>query len=186
MWILILGVVMWAGIHLFPALAAGARAKMVARVGAGAFKGIFALLIVASVLVIVMGWRATHVVDIYVPPAWGRMASFVLVWLTFVLFVAARRKTNIKRVLRHPQLTGLVLWSIGHLFANGDSRSLILFTGLGAWAVLEMILISRREGAWQKPAQVPVSSDAITVIAGSVVYALVLWAHPWITGVRVL
>ena len=184
MWLLILGVLMWSAFHLFPSVAAPTRTAIVQKIGLGPYKGLFALLIVTSVVVIVLGWRSATPELVYVPPVWGRHATMLLVLITFILFVAARRKTNIKRVLRHPQLAGLVLWSIGHLLANGDSRSVLVFTALGAWAVLEMILISRREGPWNKPDPVPVKSDIITVVAGCVLYGVLLWAHPWIAGIR--
>ncbi|MFT7461024.1 MAG: putative membrane protein, partial [Planctomycetota bacterium] len=71
---------------------------------------------------------------------WVNYFTLILVFIAFVLFVAAQVKTNIKRVLRHPQLTGLVFWCIGHLLANGDSRSLVLFLGLLIWAKLQIIL----------------------------------------------
>ncbi|MFT5395916.1 MAG: putative membrane protein, partial [Gammaproteobacteria bacterium] len=83
----------------------------------------------------------------------------------------------------HPQLTGLVLWSIGHLMANGDNRSIILFSSLGVWAIIEMILISRREGVWGKPEPVSAKNDVITVIGGCVLYAVLLMAHPYLTGI---
>jgi len=103
-----------------------------------------------------------------------------------MLFVAAKRKTNIKRILRHPQLTGLVLWSISHLLANGDSRSLILFTWLGLWAVIEMIMITRREGEWTKPDIVPAKNDVITVLGGCILYAVLLIAHPYLSGISLI
>lgn len=159
---------------------------MIEKLGLGPYKGLFALLILSSVVLIVLGWRSTLPQDIYFPPPWGRHVTFTLVLLTFILFAAAKRETNIKRVLRHPQLTGLVLWGIGHLFANGDDRSLVLFTTLGLWAILEMITINRRDGAWQKPEPVPMRNDVITVIGGCMVYVVVMFAHPYFTGMNLI
>ena len=114
------------------------------------------------------------------------MISFFTGTTSGFFHVAARRKTNIKRVLRHPQLTGLVLWSIGHLLANGDNRSLILFSWLAVWAILEMIMISRREGEWKKPDPVSVKYDVITGIGGCVLYAVLLLAHPYLSGIKLI
>jgi len=186
MWLLILGLAMWSAIHFFPSIAKDARENIIRKVGLLPYKGLFAILIVSSVILIVFGWRSIEPTDIYLPQSWGKHVTFLLVLLTFILFVAAKRKTNIKRILRHPQLTGLVFWSIGHLFANGDNRSLILFSWLGIWAVLEMILISRREGDWIKPEPAPVKSDVVTVIGGCVVYAIFLMAHPYLTGIKLM
>lgn len=184
--LLILGLVLWTCIHFFPALAKCTRGLIISKIGIGPYKGLFAILIVASVVLIVFGWRSIEPVDLYHSQSWGRHITFLLVLLTFILFVAARKTTNIKRFLRHPQLTGLVLWSIGHLFANGDNRSLILFSWLGVWAIMEMILISRREGDWVKPEPVSLKDDVITVIGGCVIYAIFLMAHPYLTGIKLI
>lgn len=186
MHLLILGLLMWTIIHFFPSLAKCTRGLVISKIGIGPYKGLFAILIISSVVLIVFGWRSIEPVDVYYPQSWGRHVTFLLVLLTFILFVAARKATNIKRVLRHPQLTGLVLWSIGHLFANGDNRSLILFSWLGIWAIIEMILISRREGEWIKPEPVSVKNDVITVIGGCILYGVLLMAHPYLTGIKLI
>jgi uncharacterized membrane protein len=183
---LILGVVMWSFIHLFPTVAKGGREKIISKLGLGPYKGIFALLIISSVVVVVFGWRGIEPTDIYTPISWSKYVTFFLVLFTFILFVAARRKTNIKRLLRHPQLSGLVLWGIAHLLANGDDRSILLFSGLTVWAILEMIMINRREGEWNKPETVAVKNDVITVIVACVIYSALLMVHPYLSGVSLI
>ena len=184
--LLITGLTLWVVIHLFPCVCKNLRTTIIEKIGLMPYKGIFALTILTSVVLIVLGWQSITPEDIYYPATWGRHITFILVLLTFILFFAAKRKTNIKRFLRHPQLTGLVFWSIGHLFANGDNRSVILFTTLGIWAILEMIMISKREGVWQKPETVPMMSDVITVIGGSVLYAVLMFAHPYLAGIKLM
>ena len=184
--LLIAGLMLWVFMHLFPCICKKTRTTIIESIGLIRYKGIFALIIFSSVVLIVFGWRGTIPEYVYSPVTWTRYITFILVLLSFILFVAAKRKTNIKRLLRHPQLTGLVLWSIGHLLANGDNRSVILFATLGIWAILEMILISKREGMWQKPDPVAMTSDVITVIAGLVFYAILIFAHPYIAGVTLL
>lgn len=183
---LILGLLLWTCVHLFPSMTKGIREKIVNKTGIGLYKRLFAVLIISSVVLIVFGWRSTEPFDVYMPPAWGRYITFVLVLFTFILFVAARRKTNIKRILRHPQLTGLVLWGIGHLLANGDNRSILLFSWLAIWAVVEMVMINRREGSWVKPGIVPAKSDVITVLGGCLLYTILLMAHPYLSGTRLV
>lgn len=186
MTLLITGLLMWCAVHLFPALAVQSRAHVIARRGRALYRGIFALLIICSIVLMVFGWRIAEPVDVYQSPEWGRGAAYVLVFCTFILFVAAKRPTNIKRILRHPQLAGVMLWSAGHLLANGDSRSLILFAGIGIWAVLEIILINRRTGAWTKPAPVPVYGDIITLVIGVVLYLVLLKLHPYLSGTTLI
>lgn len=47
-------------------------------------------------------------------------------------------------VTRHPVLWGFVFWSGGHLIANGDLRSLILFGGLGLFSAAGFLMLDRR------------------------------------------
>ena len=91
---LILGLVLWSCIHLFPSVAMGARGEIISKLGLWPFKGIFAILIASSITLIVFGWRSIEPTDIYLPPSWGSYVTFLLVLLTFILFIAARRKTN--------------------------------------------------------------------------------------------
>ena len=183
---LIAGLVLWCGVHLIPTLATGLRRNLINKLGLRPYKGVFALLIITSIVFIVFGWRSVEPADIYLPPLWGRDVTYFLVLLMFILFVAAKRKTNIKRIFRHPQLTGVMLWSIGHLLANGDNRSLVLFAGIGTWAILEMLLINHRLGKWVRPDPVPVKSDLLTLAIGIVLYGAVLMAHPYLSGVSLL
>jgi uncharacterized membrane protein len=106
----------------------------------------------------------------------------LLVLIAFILIVAPYHATNLKRVLRHPQLTGVIIWGIGHLLANGESRSIVLFGGLTAWAVIEILLLNRRDGAWTKPDPVPVKKDLILTVAGLVVYVVIAASHQWLFG----
>lgn len=184
--LLITGLALWVVVHLFPAIFKNTRTAIIKKIGLKPYKGMFALTILASVVLIVIGWRNIEPQYIYHPEAWTRHVTFLLVLITFILFAAAKSKTNIKRVLRHPQLTGLVIWSIGHLLANGEDRSIILFTTLGVWAILEMILINKREGAWKKPEPVLMKNDLKTVVAGVVVYVVFMFLHPYFTGIRLM
>jgi uncharacterized membrane protein len=186
MTLLVIGLLLWSGIHFVPSLFVDLRGGLIKKLGLPAYKGLFALLIVASILVIVAGWKSSGTELLYTPPQWGRHVTFLFTLVTFILFVAARHQTNIKRVLRHPQLTGVMLWSAGHLFANGEIRSLILFMGIGVWALAEIALINRREGKWTPPEPVPASKDIVTVVAGIVLYGVLIFAHRYLTGVALL
>ena len=181
--LLVAGLLLWSVAHLFVAVAPYRRKKLMARMGVGPYKGCFALTIIASIVLMVFGWRGTQPELLYLLPGWVRYITFLFCFVTFILFVAAQVKTNIKRVLRHPQLTGLVFWSTGHLLANGDSRSLVLFLGLLIWAKLQIIATNKRDGERVKPEAVAARNDILTLFGGTVVFAIFLFAHPYITGV---
>lgn len=184
--LLCLGLALWTGVHFIPSLVPEWRARGVAKLGPGPWKGLFSLLILASLVLIVLGWRGTPPEAIYVPPSWGRHATMALMVIALLLFFAARLTTNLKRLLRHPQLTGVTLWALAHLLSNGEMRSLVLFIGLGAWALLEMVVINRRMGEWVRPAPVSAARDVILIVMGLVAYGLLLYLHRYITGIALI
>ncbi|MBV1874906.1 MAG: NnrU family protein [Gammaproteobacteria bacterium] len=184
--LLIAGLILWSGVHFVPTLAIPFREQLISKLSDTAYKIIFAVLIVSSIVIMVFGWRSINPVNLYVLPEWSRAITSFLVLITFMLFSAAHATTNIKRVIRHPQLTGIVLWSIGHIISNGDNRSLILFGSLGVWAVVEIVLISKREGAWLKPESAPIKAELLMLSKGLAMFAVFLLAHPYISGIPVL
>jgi len=141
---------------------------------------------IAGIALIVVGWRGAETQWLYAAPAAVKNAATALVGVALYLFVVSNRPSAVKRIIRHPQLTGVLLWAIAHLMMNGDSRSLVLFGGMALWAVLEIILINGREGSWQKPSAPGLASECITAAIAIVVVAGVAWAHPWLAGVPVL
>lgn len=179
---LALGMLLWSIVHLIPALFGGARKKLIARIGENPYKGLFTVLTLLSLYLIVSGWKASPPEIVYLPPAWGRYLTLLLTLVGFVLLLAPYSHNNFKRLLRHPQLTGVLLWGVGHLFANGESRSLLLFGGMAMWALAEILLINRREGAWQKPEPAPLKNDVVRVVAGLIAFAIMMTAHQWLFG----
>ena len=180
---LVLGVLLWSFAHFIPAVAVEFRKNLVAKLGEKPYKGIFALIMVLSLYLVISGWRATIPESVYLPPTWGRHATSLLVLIGFILFAASHGKTNLKRFVRHPQLTGLACWGVGHLIANGEARSIVLFGGLAAWAIIEIFLLNRRDGAWEKPDPVPVIQDVKVAVIGFIVYAVIAALHQWLFGV---
>lgn len=186
MTVLLTGLALFTLTHLLLAAFPGAIDAQRTRLGEGPVKGIVALLSLGGIVLIFKGWKASTPGLIYAPPAALFSAGLALVALGIYLFVVANRRSVVKRVLRHPQLTGLVLWCTGHLLMNGDSRSVTLFAGLGAWAILEILLINRRDGVWERPEAPTLNTDVVTAVI-AVVACLVLAAlHPWLAGVPVL
>jgi uncharacterized membrane protein len=186
MGVLIAGIVLWSVVHFFPALAAPRRRVLIERMGERRYRGMFALLILSSLVLIVLGWRRADPVLVYALPAAVRPVTFVLMYVALALFLSSRQPTDVKRVLRNPQLTGVVVWAGAHLLGNGDTRSLVLFGGLGLWALLEIAAINRRDGPWVRPAPVGVARSLVPFAMAAVAWVVVAFAHPWIAGVRIL
>ena len=180
---LCLGVFLWAFAHLVPSAARPLRQSLVGRLGENGYKGVFSLAIIAAIALIVIGWRSTPEEYLYVLPPWSRTAALGLMVVSFILLGAANYPTAIKRFLRHPMLTGVVLWSIAHLLANGTTRALVLFGGLGLWALIEIPLINRRKGAWEKPAAPGLVREIRGVAISLVFFVAISYLHPRFTGV---
>jgi len=183
MWLLIAGFVMFLGAHLSPGVL-GLREQLVGRLGEGRFLGIYIAISVIGMVCIMAGKVIAPVVNVWDPPAWGHQAALGLVALAFILLAALLLPTNIRRLTRHPMLWGITAWSVGHLLANGDLASMILFGGFGGYSVLSIWSLNRR-GAQKRTTKCPVWQDVVTLAAGLGGYAVLLWAHPYLFGVRV-
>lgn len=183
MFLLVLGVLLWSCLHLMKSAARPVRAKLVSALGEKPYAGVFALCIVGSIVLMVLGWRDAPVSPVYLPPEWSRVATLLLMLVALFLFVASGVPTNVKRFLRHPQLTGVATWSAAHLLSNGDSRSLVLFGGLGVWTLLEMVFINRRDGAWERPEAQPFSADLKPLVVSLAAFGVLYLAHPYLFGV---
>lgn len=183
MTLLWLGLIVWCAVHAMPSVAPDMRGVLMNRLGMSGYKIAFALAIAFSIVLMVLGWRSAEVTIAYDPPVWGRHLAMLLMLLAFLLFAFSHGKSNMKRFIRHPQLTAVVVWAIAHLMANGDNRAVVTFGVLGIWALVEMMLLNRRDGAPALPAQRPWSAEAKPVVIGVVIYGVFLFLHPYLFGV---
>jgi uncharacterized membrane protein len=191
--ILILGLIVFIGAHAFT-MARAARARAIARLGEGPYKGLYSLVSLLGLILIVWGYgsyRAGGYVQVWDPPVWTRHLALPLVWLAFVAMVAAYIPGRIRRALKHPMLAGLKIWALAHLLANGDLGSIILFGALLAWAVVARIAAKRRDEVRDHggPAAAPAGwrNDVLAIVIGTVVYlAFLIWLHPLLIGVPAL
>jgi len=159
---LILGVAIWWGAHFFKRIAPDARAKM-----GDPGKGVIALLLVVSVVLMVIGYRQADGAFF-----WGRNSALVginnlLMIAAFYVFGASAAKPAkvwLGTKLRHPQLTGFAIWAFSHILVNGDVPSFILFGGLLLWALAEMAVINRAEGPWTPPPQAPRNKEITLIV----------------------
>jgi uncharacterized membrane protein len=170
--ILILGVALWCGGHFFKRLAPDARQRMGAR-----GRGPIALVLLAAIVLMVIGYRMADGAVF-----WGRNPALVgvnnlLMLLSIYLFAVSGMKTALARKMRHPMLTAVKIWAVAHLLVNGDVPSFILFGGLLAWAVGEVIVINRTEPAWTPPPPAPMRKEMIAVVASVVLYGVIAAVH---------
>lgn len=170
--LLILGVLLWSGAHFFKRLAPARRAAM-----GDSGKGLVALLLVASLVLMVFGYRWAPVDQIWPLSNGSVHLNNALMLLVFYLFAASGMKTAVTRFVRHPQLWAVRLWAVAHLLVNGDLASLILFGGLFAWAQIEVYLINRDAPLWDKNPPAPIGKEIGAVVGAIVVMGVVGWIH---------
>jgi uncharacterized membrane protein len=185
MTLLALGLLLFAGLHLVKSLAPAMRSHLQERLGENAYKGIFSLLVLASLALIVFGWRSAIPQFVYAPSPALTMPALLLLALAFLLMVVSTRPSRLRRVVRHPQLSGVALWGIAHLLLNGDSRAMLLFGGMTLWAVVEILAINHRDGSWVKPRAPGPAAELVNLLVAAGVVALLVYLHPWLAGVAV-
>lgn len=181
--LLIAGLLLFTIVHLVPAASPATRARLVDSLGKDPYRGLFSIVIVASLVLIVFGWKTATPTSIYVPPISGGPVISALVFAAFVLFVTSKARSNYRRFVRHPQMIAVILWSVAHLLVNGDSRSVLLFGGLGIWAVFEIVLCNKRDGEWRKPDVVPLSADMIVAVIAVAAFGALFFLHMALFGV---
>ncbi len=188
MTMLSVGLFIWVTAHLYPSVLPSNRQLLITRLGSNAYQGVFALFILASLLLIVFGWRTSVPTHLYTPIDLLRLPSILLIIAGFILVVAANfPATRFKSIVRHPQLTGVFIWAIAHIMMNGDSRSVLLFSALAVWCVVSVFSINHRDGTWVKPDKYAGwRQEIIIVIAGIVISALMIYFHEYLSGVQLL
>lgn len=178
MGLLILGVVLFAAVHLVKPMAPGLRARLTAKLGEGGWRIAVVVLLLLSIWLMARGYGMAGAEPLWSAPLWMRHLTVLLMLPVFWLFFATHPGSWLKSKMRHPQLTGFKLWAVLHLIVNGDAASVVLFGGLLAWAVVAMILINKRDGKPPLPAPAESPLKAFLFLpVGLIVWGFVLWAH---------
>ncbi len=185
MFVLILGLILFLGIHSVRIVAPGWRDARFAAMGNG-WRGLYSLVSAVGLVLIVWGyslaWPTSPV--LYDPPLWTKhVAALLMVFALVALAVSQFPGGKLKKMLKHPMLLSVKIWAFAHLLANGELASILLFGGFLAWAVVDRISLKRR-GDMGPAVAGPVVWDVVAVGVGIVVYLLfVSGLHLWLFGV---
>ncbi|MCP1373128.1 NnrU family protein [Dyella lutea] len=185
---LILGLVLFLGVHSVRVFADDWRTRQIVRLGEKGWKGLYSILSIAGFALLVWGFGLArqHPVLVWVPPMALRHLNALFTLVAFVLLAAAYVPGNaIKARLGHPMLAAVKLWAFGHLLAAGMLHDIVLFGGFLLWAVADFMVSRRRDrAAGVTYPKGPASRTVITVVVGMAAWAVfAFWLHRLIVGV---
>lgn len=184
--LLVVGLLLFLGIHSVSIVANDWRDAQVRRRGEGAWKGLYSVVALIGLVLIVVGYgqaRQAPVV-LYVPPTGLRHAAWLLMLPVFVLLLASNLPGRIQTATRHPMLLATKLWATAHLLANGTLADVLLFGGFLAWAVLDRISVKRRPPRPKPELPRKPYNDVIALVGGLALYAAFIGGlHTWLIGV---
>lgn len=189
MTLLILGLILFLGTHSARVFGEGTRDALQARLGANGYKAAYALLSLAGLVLIVVGYAAAREDPqiLWIAPVWTRHLAALLTLLSFVLLAAAYVPGNaIKARLHHPMVLGVKVWALSHLIVNGMLADVLLFGGFLLWAVLSFRAARGRDraaGTVYPPGRG--GPTAVAVVVGLLAWAaFAFWAHGALIGVK--
>ncbi|MDB5948134.1 MAG: NnrU [Ramlibacter sp.] len=187
--VLILGLILFLGVHSTRIVADGWRTATIARIGEKPWKGLYTLASIAGFVLIVWGFGLARRQPVFLwesPMAMRHLAG-ALMLVAFVLLAATYVPRNaIKARLHHPMVLAVKVWALAHLLANGNLADVVLFGAFLVWAVFSFGAARARDRvAGAVYPAVTGSGTAITVVVGVAAWAVfAFWAHGLLFGVR--
>lgn len=188
--LLVVGLILFLGIHSVSIVAPAWRDKQIERRGEKVWKGIYSLVSLAALILLIHGYGVARQdpLVLYAPPPALRLVALLLMLPVFPLLFAAYLPGRMQRAARHPMLLAVMFWAAAHLLANGTLADVLLFGGFFVWAVADWISVQRRAVPRRVPGAPPSTLNDIAALAGGLlVYAgLLFWGHAWLSGVPLL
>tara|TARA_R110000868_G_scaffold143415_2_gene361488 strand:+ start:820 stop:1374 length:555 start_codon:yes stop_codon:yes gene_type:complete len=171
---LVLGLVIWCAAHLFKRVLPRQREAL-----GNKGRALVALLVAAGLGLMIFGYRAAETDFLYALPMWTWHVNNAAMLAALFLMDIGRVKGVVRTKIRHPMLWGVTIWAAAHLMVNGDTAAVVLFGGLGLWALVEMAVINRAEGPWTPPERGSYAKDAMMLAAAAVLFAVIAGIHHW-------
>lgn len=184
MGILILGLCIFFAIHLLPSFTS-THAALKGRLGEKKFKGIFAVISFAGLILILAGMGRAEFSPLYDPPAWGGYLTPLLMLIALYCLISFKVKTSIRKFTAHPMLWGISAWATGHLLVNGDKASVMLFGSFLIYSLFAMFSANRR-GAHPTGEALALKTDAIVLTVALFAGLGLIAFHEGIAGVPLI
>ncbi|EJL57192.1 putative membrane protein [Rhizobium sp. CF122] len=187
--LLIVGIVIFLGLHLIRVIAPGLRQSMIDRLGESGWKGVYSVVSILSLILLIYGFGQARQVTgmLYNPPVWMAHIALTLMLLAMICLAASLLPAgHIAVKTKHPMVLSVKIWALSHLLANGETSSVLLFGAFLAWGVILRIALKRRERAGELTRRPFVSGkyDLYAAIIGVVAWALITFKlHELLIGV---
>lgn len=181
MGLLIVGLVLFVGVHLVPG-SPRLRDRVTRAIGLNGYKGAFSLVSVAGLILIWIGYARTPYEPIFTPSETARLILPIGMAVAFILMACAYAPGRVRRAVRHPMMASVLIWSVLHLLANGDLASNILFGTFAIWSVVA-ILSAMQRGQKLGDNRIRPWADLIAAAIGLIVFGIVFYSHAWLFGV---
>jgi uncharacterized membrane protein len=186
---LILGLVIFLGVHSVRIYADAWRTGMRAQIGENAWKSAYSLASIAGFVLIVWGYGQARLspVPLWAPMLWARHLAALLMLVSLILLAAAYvPKNGLKARLHHPMVLSVKVWALAHLLANHTLADLVLFGSFLVWAVLDYRSAKQRDrvAGTAYPAGTAAGTVATLVVGTAAWAAFSFWAHAALFGVR--
>ena len=190
--LLVFSIVLFLVLHSLRIFAPQWRERTIKRMGVHAWRGVYSLLSIASLVLLIYAFSASRSVTpmLYTPPMFTTHITLTLMLIAMILLMASILPAGKIAVwVKHPMVTSVKVWAFAHLLSNGELNSVLLFGGFLIWAVLVRISAKRRTRAGEKVVRDFVSTqyDIASVIGGIALYAVILlYLHQMLIGVSPL
>ena len=188
---LLLGLLIFLGIHSVRIVADDWRTQTREQIGPLAWKAVFSLISLVGFALIVWGFGQVRQmpVQLWSTPEGLRHLAAVINLAAFVLLAAAYVPGNrIKARVHHPMVLGVALWAIAHLLPNSNLGQVVLFGSFLLWSILDWRASTRRDQRMNTSyPNGTASATGLTVALGVGSWIVfTLWLHGILMGVRPL
>ncbi|TYL47407.1 NnrU family protein [Marinomonas sp. IMCC 4694] len=177
MLVLVIGLVIFFGVHSIGMFAPKWRERAMAREGSLRWKLRFGMITLIATGFIIMGYMQMRVEPVWLwfPPLWTRHAS-ALMMLVALFFVGSAFIPNstMKNKMGYPLWIAVKIWALAHLLSNGTLADVMVFGGFLVWAIVGFAVYRRRD---RKAGVVYKTSDKSSLRPNivSLVFAMVSW-----------
>ncbi len=186
------GLILFFGTHLIPSFSK-IKNFIVMKVGLNGYLGIFVLFSVTGMVLMIIGYKSGEGL-LYPASNWFYTNAKYFMLIACILLATAFLETHIRLILRHPMLSGIIIWSIVHLSVNPDRSSVMLFGSFLVFSVVSIITseIRGKKRPWPKEyneflglsdGTAHFKFDVIAIIIGVISFALLYRFHESLFGV---